>query len=111
MTANDETIKLAHAHADQGEFNEALALLEELLKELPATEKEEVENLKYFFEVKRAQHLDELYKKASQAQDQEDWELALQLVDEAREFDRDGEDVRFQTLAEQVSNQRSRKEE
>jgi len=111
IAEKNEIIKLAHSHVDRGEFNEALALLEELLEELPEAEHEEVESLKYFFEVKRAQHLDELHGKAEQARDQGGWDLALKLVDEAREIDREGKDERFSLLARHVLLLRSREEE
>jgi len=107
MIANDEILKLAHAHAERREFNEALALLDELLEELPESEREEIEHLKYFFDVQRSQHLDELHKKASQARDEGDWEIATELIDEARALDPEGEYKGFKELAEQVS-QRAR---
>lgn len=103
MSSHDDILRLAQSHADRREFNEALALVEEVLVEVNELERDSVEGLRYYFEIERSKHLDELVAAASRARDAEDWSAATRILDEARTLDGEGNHQGIRSLTEQVA--------
>jgi hypothetical protein len=83
-----ESIKRIQAHLENEEFNEGLTILEEL-KSSP-----EIEDLQHQLEQARNNKIDTLLKRVDEAKNNEDWDLANSLIQEALALD--GKDERIQ---------------